>query len=391
MPVLHLLMAAAGFAVLSIAAGYSMVALTARLVWQRHKPAAARQPLPPVTLLKPLCGAEPGLYEHLRGFCVQDYPQYQIIFGVRDAADPACEVVRRLVAEFPELAIDVVIDPRQHGTNLKISNLINMLRVARHDYLVMADSDAFVATDYLAIVTTPLLDPAVGLVTCAYRGVPTASVWSRLGAMYINEWYVPSVLLAWLFGYEGYVSGQTLCLRQDTLRAIGGFRTIVNHLADDHRLGELVHGLGLRIVLSPYPVEAEHHEQSYEALTRHEMRWMRTIRILRPWSFAFIFLTFSLPLATAGLLLAAAGGRQSELTAVLFAITALVRVAFYVAPRRGTLSRLLGDLWLLPIRDLLICWIWFRSFFTSRVVWRGTEFDVGADGLMRQLTSSRSR
>jgi len=391
MPVPHLLMAAMGFACLVVAAGYSIVALTAWVVWQRHKPAAAPAQSPPVTLLKPLCGAEPGLYEHLRGFCVQDYQQYQIIFELRDAADPAFAVAKRIVAEFPGLPIDIVVDPRQHGTNLKISNLINMLDAARHDFLVLADSDAFVGPDYLAIVTAPLLDPTVGLVTCAYRGVPTASVWSRLGAMYINEWYVPSVLLAWLFGYEGYVSGQTLCLRQDTLRAIGGFVTIVNHLADDHRLGELVHGLGLRIVLSPYRVEGEHHEQSYESLTRHEMRWMRTIRVLRPWSFAFIFLTFSLPLAVLGLSLVMVAGLHVHMAAALFTITALVRLAFYAAPRARAVRRLLGDLWLLPLRDVLICWIWFRSFFTSRVVWRGMEFDVGADGLMRQLTSPRSR
>jgi ceramide glucosyltransferase len=199
------------------------------------------------------------------------------------------------------------------------------------------------------------------------------------------------VLLAWLFGYEGYVSGQTLCLRQDTLRAIGGLATIVNHLADDHRLGELVHGLGLRVVLSPYPVEAEHHEQSYESLTRHEMRWMRTIRVLRPLSFAFIFLTFSLPLATLGLLAVMAASVHSTLALVLYTITMLVRLAFYAAPRTRVMRRLLGDLWLLPLRDALICWIWFRSFFTSRVIWRGMEFDVGADGLMRQLTSPRNR
>ena len=168
--------------------------------------------------------------------------------------------------------------------------------------LVMADSDAFVGPDYLATVTAPLLDARVGLVTCAYRGVPTRGVWSRLGAMYINEWYMPSVLLAWLFGYEGYVSGQTMCLRHETLRAIGGLRTIADHLADDHRLGELIRGLGLRIVLSPYVVGGEHHEQNMRSLTRHELRWMRTIHVLRPVSFRMIFLSFSLPLAVFGMI-----------------------------------------------------------------------------------------
>ena len=383
---LHMLSAATGFVALGVAAGYSLLTLTALLVWQLRRPAAAAAELPPVSLLKPLCGAEPGLYEHLRAFCEQDHPHYQIIFGIREASDPACAVARRLAAEFPALPIDIVIDPEQHGTNFKVSNLINMLGHARHEFLVMADSDAFVGRDYLAIVAAPLLDPKVGMVTCTYRGVPTESVWSRLGAMYINEWYVPSVLLAWLFGYQGYVSGQTMCVRQDTLRAIGGLRAIADCLADDHRLGELVRDAGLRIVLSPYQVDGEHHEQSYQSLSRHEIRWMRTIHVLRPRSFRMIFLSFSFPLGLLGLILATLGGPFATAAWLLFAITVLVRLAFHVAPRLRGARPLLADAWLIPIRDILICWIWFRSFFTSRVTWRGNEFDVDADGLLRRLT-----
>jgi ceramide glucosyltransferase len=238
----------------------------------------------------------------------------------------------------------------------------------------------------LRVVTAPLLDPNVGLVTCTYRGVPTDNVWSRLGAMYINEWYLPSVLLAWLFGYEGYVSGQTMCMRRETLQAIGGLRAISSHLADDHRLGELVSGLGLRIVLSPYLVEGVHHEQNYASLARHEIRWMRTLRVLRPLSFRMIFLSFSFPLALVGLLLAAVGEPRSPAAGVLFVISALVRLALHVAPRiQGKLPPF-ADLWLVPVRDVLLCWIWCRSFFTSRVTWRGNEFDVDADGSMRRLT-----
>ena len=261
-----------------------------------------------------------------------------------------------------------------------------MVERARHNWLVMADSDAFVGPDYLAIVTAPLLDPKVGLVTCTYRGVPTDVIWSRLGAMYINEWYLPSVLLAWLFGYEGYVSGQTMCLRQDTLHSVGGFRAIANYLADDHRLGDLVRGAGWRIVLSPYIVEGEHHEQSFESLARHELRWMRTIHVLTPWSFRMIFLTFSLPLALAGLMCAVAAGVHANAAWTLFAITAALRLALHFLNRPRDGRHPFSDLWLLPVRDALLCWLWLRSFFTSRVTWRGSEFAVDADGCMRRLT-----
>jgi ceramide glucosyltransferase len=383
---LQAFMAAVGFVSLTLAASYAVLTVVAVLAWRLRRGAQSSCSRPPVTVLKPLCGAEPGLHEHLRSFCRQNYPEFQIVFGVRDAGDPACAVVKRLAAEFPSVPIELVINPQLHGTNLKISNLINMLPYARHDILAMADSDAFVGPDYLAAVTAPLLNHDVGLVTCIYRGTPTKGIWSRLGAMYINEWYVPSVLLAWLFGHQGYVSGQTVCMRRDTLRDIGGLPVLSDHLADDHRLGELVGKLGLRIVLSPYVVDGEHHEPDFNALTRHELRWMRTLRVLRPRSFRMIFLTFSLPLAVFGIIAAGAGSSLSKTAWVLFGITALARLVLHFVHRLRDDRAAVSDLWLLPARDLLICWVWCRSFFTSHVTWRGNEFAVGADGVMRPLS-----
>jgi ceramide glucosyltransferase len=203
--------------------------------------------------------------------------------------------------------------------------------------------------------------------------------------MYVNEWYMPSVLLAWLFGHQAYVSGQTLCMRRDTLQAIGGLRSIANHLADDYRLGELVRGLGARIVLSPYVPNAEHHEPNLDLLTRHELRWMRTIRVLRPRSFSLIFFTFSLPLASFGILLVTRRTAFSTAEWALFWTTVIARLVLHFVHRLHGNRPLLTDLWLLPVRDLLICWVWCRSFFTSRVTWRGNVFDVDADGIMRDL------
>jgi ceramide glucosyltransferase len=373
-----------GFTSLVLAVAYALLTLIAVLTWRTRGSTAAPVRLPPVTVLKPLCGAEPGLYEHLRSFCRQDYPEFQIVFGVGDAGDPAIEVAKRLQVEFPALRIDVVVDPQQHGHNRKISSLINMLKHARHDMLVMADSDAFVGPDYLTSVTAPLLDRKVGLVTCLYQGEPTQLIWSRLGAMYINEWYMPSVLLAWLFGHENYVSGQTLCLRRDTLQAIGGLLGVANHLADDYELGQLVRRLGLRIVLSSYRLKAEHHEPTLESLVRHELRWMRTLYVLQPLAFRFIFFTFSLPLALLGLLL----GAESfpTLAWALFQLTLVARLALHFVHRVHGGRPLFADLWLLPVRDLLICWVWWRSFYTSRLTWRGSDFRVGADGIMRKLS-----
>jgi ceramide glucosyltransferase len=386
MPLTHVLMVVIGIATLSVAAAYAVLSLLAVLVWRSRRSNLAATDLPPVTVLKPLCGAEPGLYQHLRSFCEQDYPQFQLVFGVQDPADPALAVVQRLMADFPTLAIELVLDPQQHGSNRKISNLINMIAHARHDVLAMADSDTYVGRDYLRSVTAPLLDQKVGLVTCLYRDVPTRGSWSRLGAMFINEWYMPSVLLAWLFGHQGYVSGQTLCLRRETLQRIGGLGAIANHLADDYRLGELVRALGLRIVLSPYLVKAQHDETDLDSLTGHELRWMRTIHVLRPRSFRWIFLTFSVPLAILGIAFSTIEPTFSSAAWGLFWTTLGARVLLHFVHRLHGERPLWSDIWLLPARELLMCWVWCRSFFHSRVRWRGSEFDVGADGEMRRLS-----
>jgi len=372
------------WAALGIAAGYELLTVIAVLVWRLPGKRALPQARPPVTILKPLRGAEPGLYDHLKSFCTQDYPEFEIVFGVTDAADPACAVIERLVREFPGVTMTTVVDSRVHGSNGKISNLMNMLPCARHDFFVMSDSDSSVGPDYLAAVTAPLQDPAVGVVTCLYRGVPTRLIWSRLGAMYINEWYLPTVILAWLFGHEGYVSGQTCCIRRDTLEAIGGFRSLVDHLADDHRLGTLVRERGLKIVLSRYMVRAEHHEQNLTAVTHHELRWMRTLRALRPMSLRCIFLTFSLPLAVLGIVLAAAAAAISVTAWALFSVAVSARLVLHVVHRLNGERALLADLWLLPVRDALLCWVWFRSLFTSRITWRGNEFTVNPDGTMNR-------
>lgn len=374
-----------GFFSLIAAAGYIVLAVVAAVTAHLRRRPNSSSSQTPVTILKPLCGAEPGLHENLRSFCTQDYPHFEILFGVRDAADPACSVVERLRREFPATPIRLIVDPKLHGSNRKVSNLINMLPHARHEFLVMADSDALVGPDYLSTVTAPLHDGAVGLVTCLYRAMPTGGIWSRLGAMYVNEWYMPLVLLTWLFGYRGYVSGQTLCMRHSTLRAVGGLEALADQLAEDHRLGQLVRGSNLKIELSPYVIDGEHHEPDLRSVTRHELRWMRTIRALRPRSFLGIFLTFSFPLGVLGIALMADTATIPPAAWSLFGVAVTARVALHFVHRiRGT-RFILSDLWLMPLCDILILWVWFRSLFTSRIAWRNDEFDVDADGVMHPL------
>jgi ceramide glucosyltransferase len=329
---------------------------------------------PPVTILKPLCGTEPETYRCLRSFCDQDYPEFQIVFGVSHDADPAVALVRQLQREFPERSLDLVVDRQRHGSSLKVSNLINMMSRARHDFLVLADSDVRVGRDYLARVIAPLLSGGVGIVTCSYQGEARTGLWSALGCAFINEWFMPSVRVSALSGSRAFAFGATIALRRHVLSSIGGFAAIANQLADDYRLGELTRRLGLRTVLSEVVVDVCVSERSLTELMQHELRWLRTIRALQPLGYAFSFVTCGVPVAAVGALLA--GGTAPAVA--LLGVAVLARLLLHLKARRRGSAAL--QLLLLPARDLLTLGLWSWSFATRRVRWRNDDYRVARDG-----------
>lgn len=362
-----------GTALAALAMAYTVMAWLA--VWLRRGPSqSGPATLPRVTVLKPLCGAERHLYDCLRSFCDQAYPRFQIVFGVRDPDDPAVTVVRRLQREFPGLDLQIAINPAQHGSSGKVSNLINMMPFARYEYLVVADSDVRVAPDYLARVVPPLLDSAVGIVTCPYRGYPRGGPWSVLGAAFINDWFMPSVYVAALFGSRAFAFGATIAMRREVLASIGGFMPIADQLADDYRLGELTRRMGLRTVLSEVVVETSVDEGSLGHLVRHELRWLRTIRAVRPLGYGLSFVTFGLAPAALGSLVAA--GARAALA--MLAITALARLMLHSTGRDARSA--LAQLWALPLTDLLAFALWCWGFVTRRVQWRHARYRVARDG-----------
>ena len=369
-----------GIALAASAAAYTVAAaLAVRVRLKAHygvRPGKA----PPVTILKPLCGDEHELYECLRSFCDQDYPQLQIVFGVADGADPAADVVSRLQREFPHLDLKLVVDRRQHGSSRKVSNLMNMMPLARHDVLVISDSDVRVPRDYLARIVPPLLDPDVGIVTCPYRGVPRRGLWSLLGSMFINDWFIPSVRVAALSGSRAFAFGVTIALRRQVLAGIGGFASIANQLADDYRLGELSRARGLRTVLSDVTVETCVDERSFGDLVRHELRWLRTIRAVRPLGYTLSFITFSVPVA----LLGCAMSRGAWPALVLFAVTALGRIVLHLRVRDST-SGVARDFAVLPLREALSLGLWAWGFVTRRVHWRDDRYRVTRDGSVQPV------
>jgi ceramide glucosyltransferase len=330
--------------------------------------------LPPVTILKPLCGAESETYDCLRSFCDQAYSQFQVVFGVADLNDPAVAIVERLQREFPQLDLGLAVDRRQHGSSRKVSNLINMMQLVRYDFLVLSDSDVRVQHDYLAKVVAPLLDSDVGIVTCAYRGCPRGGLWSLLGSLFINEWFMPSVRVAAMAGSRSFAFGATIAIRRQALASIGGFTSIANQLADDYRLGELTRLLGLRTVLSDVVVDICVAERSLGHLLRHELRWLRTIRALRPLGYGLSFITFGVPVAALGVLLT--GGTTTAVA--MLAITALARLMLHFSAREPGSN--LFQIFVLPLRDVLSISLWAWSFVTRRVHWREDSYQVTRDG-----------
>lgn len=372
-----------GLVLCALAAAYAMTALAAILLAARHRhtpPCSDARSCPPVSVLKPLHGAEPRLYENLRSFCVQDHPSFQVLFGVRDANDAAIPVVHRLQREFPHLDLQLIVEARIHGRNRKVSNLMNIGQRAIHPLLVIADSDIAVGPDYLRSVCAPLAQPATGIVTCIYRARPLAGIWPRLGALFIDEWFRPSVQVAHLLGSRSFAFGATIALRRTTLDAIGGFAAIRDELADDYRLGELTRSRGLQTVLSDYLVTTDVTEDTGRRLWQRELRWLRTIRTLNPSGYRFMAVSFDLITAIIGATLT--GGAPVALG--LLAWVALVRVALHgrAAMQNGQpIAQAVATLPLLPVRDALSLLLWATGFLRRRVAWAGQDLRFDAKGL----------
>ena len=355
---MHAALTAAGALLCALSTLYALAALLCRPRTWRPGPAPA--PFP-VSVLKPLCGAEPHLERNLATLCRQTHPCYQLVFGVRDPADPAAAVVARLAQRFPDVDMQLVADPRIHGGNLKVSNLINMRAAARHPWLVLADSDIGAGPDYLARVSAPLADPGTGIVTCLYRGVAAGGFWSRLGVLFIDSWFAPSVRVASRGGSSAFGFGATIALRADTLDRIGGFESLKDRLADDFWLGELTRRLGLATVLSEVVVTTDVTERSLGALWARERRWLQTIRSLNPPGYAFCFVSFTLPVLALGLWLAPMPWNWA-----LALPGFCVRMLLHWRAQPG-----LAALPLAPLRDGLLLAEWLSAFAGSTTRWRG--------------------
>ncbi|SAK68018.1 glycosyl transferase family protein [Caballeronia calidae] len=339
-----------------------------------------------VSVLKPLCGAEPRLYENLATFCTQTHPSYQLLFGVASETDPAAREVRKLMRAYPQLAIELVVDATPHGRNRKVSNLINLAARARHDVFVIADSDIAVEPDYLMRVTAPLADANVGVVTCLYRGRRVGGFWARMGVLFIDKWFAPSVYLAKTLGVQAFGFGATIAVRRDVLLKSGGLEALRDCLADDYWLAERVRLLGLRTVLSDVVVTTDVIERGLPALWRRETRWLRTIRSVNRPGFASLCITITTPWLLASALLSfgfdSSGTDFTQATAdtlvdlsTSFGLSA--RLLLHWRSARSA-RRFWRDLPLIPVRDALLLIEWCAACFGSSVLWRDARVPLRA-------------
>ncbi len=335
--------------------------------------ATALDPAPAVTLLKPLHGLEPQLAANLGGFVAQDYagPQ-QIVFGVSDADDDALATVAALRAASPTADMTMIVDAERHGSNAKVSNLVNMMAAATHDVLVVSDSDIAIGPDYLTRVVAALALPGVGAVTCLYHGRGDAGGWSRLAAQGISYGFLPSVVVGLRLGLAEPCMGSTIALTRETLDAIGGFAAFADILADDHAIGVAVRVPGLHVAVPAFTVAHGCVEPSLSALIAHETRWNVTIRRLDPWGYLGHGLVNPLPFALAATAL-------HPTAWPLIVATLIARTTVAAAVDRATRA-CPGPWWWLPARDILTFGLFIAGFLVQSVNWRGSRLKVARDG-----------
>lgn len=364
------------------ACGYYLFTLYAARRLFRSKPITPTA-LPPVSLLKPLKGASADLYDYLASFCRLNYPQLQLLCGVRDPRDPAIAIVQRLQSDFPHREIVLVVNPEVIGSNYKVSTLHHLFRLAKHDILVITDSDVAVTPDYLQALIPSLSNPQVGLVTCPYRGGALSPFASLIESLLINTGFASMIIVASQVEKTTYAFGATIAVKRQALEKIGGFAALANYLADDYYLGNLVSRAGYEIRLVPHVVETHPGVSGLKDLLHHQLRWARTQRLCRPSGYFGTLVTY--------------GTMWAILSVVLFPSSlALWQLALATIGVRLYTTSIISDffldatvtrrfLWLVPFTDILSFLIWCVSLRGNTVRWGEYKFRVHRTGKMEQL------
>lgn len=340
--------------------------------------------LPAVSILKPINGIGNGIYENFISFCKQDYPLYQIIFGIGDDKDPVIDIVKKIIKKFPQKDIELVICNSSTGTNPKISNLSNMYRRAKYDIIVTNDSDTRVSADYLKRIVSPLSNKSTGLVTCAYRAGTINNTTSIMESITINQDFFPSVMVAQKIENLRYAFGVTIATKRDILEGIGGFKKLADYLAEDFHLGKEISEAGYKLCLSDYMVDIIPEKRNFFDFFTLHLRWAKTIRACRPIGYFFTsFCKYGIVCSLAYLLTSF----FSTFAVTLFIAFLSVRIisATIISLKYTKDQKLILHLLFLPLNDILNFIIWCASYSGNKITWRGSKFLLKKGGRIERI------
>lgn len=347
-------------------------------------PTAAAEFAPPVSILKPIKGLETEAFKNLSSFCEQDYPTFELLFGVAEPQEPAIAVVEELQRAYPEREIRLVVGST-FGSNRKASLLHHLTKQAQYETLVISDSDMRVRPDYLRRVVAPLADDRIGLVTCPYRGGGAGKLTAQLEALYMGMTFLPLVVVASRLLKLPFAMGSTAVLRRGQLSLVGGFTAIADYLADDYQLGARMAQLGLKVHLSDYVVTSVLGNPTFQELWHREVRWARCNRVSRPLAYPGLVLTFSTPLAL--LLLLVTDFEPAAWLSLGLSLLLRWLVTWRISGYTGDETARRSLIWL-PVRDLLSAAVWCAGSVGRQVVWRGERFVLERDGRMHALPTA---
>jgi ceramide glucosyltransferase len=329
---------------------------------------------PPLSVLKPIYGLDRETYENYASFCTQDYSDYEILFCVSDDRDPAIDVIEKVIHDFPARSIRLLIGSEPLGVSDKVNKLSRMAREAKHDLLVVTDSDVRVEPGFLRAVAAPFNNPNIGGVTCLYRGLTDGSLAANLEAMGNSTDFAAGVLVAWLFAPVNFMLGAVMATTKEHLAAFGGFAALADYFCDDYELGNRIASQGHRVELISFPVSIVYPHQTLGEAFLHQLRWNLSIRFSRPAGHLGLLFTQSLPLA----LLAALFAPSRGVAAAFLGTYVVLRFALaWFVGIDGMRDDLVGrNLWMLPLRDAFAFLVWVASFFPQTIMWRGKRFRV---------------
>jgi ceramide glucosyltransferase len=368
---------------------YVVATLAAVRFFSRERRKTLGSYTPKVSILKPVRGVDFASHENFKSFCLQDYPEYEILFCVNDLDDTAVPLIRRLAEEFPQRGIRLLSNAPQIGSNRKVNNLALLAREAKHELLVQSDGDVRVGANYLHEMAAPFEQAETAVVSCFYSGVTQKNIWAEIEALGVATDFSAGVLVAdWMEGVT-FALGASVATTKTWLGKIGGYEGIANVLADDYEIGNRVVKAGGRVMLSREVVETMYPAVTFGKFWEHQVRWARTVRLCRPASYVGLLFTHGLPLAIAGAIaIRSAAGALLFMVAYVVLRLAVAEAVGVWGLRDETARR---KWWLLPLRDLLQLAVWVGSFFSDRIVWGDAEFKLSRNGEMVAIGNANAK